>query len=177
MRKNFSIWIALWLIVGVIGIYSIFNDSMNESKDAERALYAGKCYDINGGRCISFEQMKYIVREKMSSDEIDDFSQKCGLVLKEDKSDKDDRSSVYGFDDFEYKVTIIDNKKNWFYSISCHSNMEYVNRLRSDLEAEDFSAKKSQDRICSNNIEGLIEVSMNWSGNNGGILVSIMVEK
>lgn len=177
MKKNISIWIVLWSIVGAVAICTVFNEKRSKDKNEESTLYAGKGYDINGGRCISFEQMKYIARKKMTSNEIDVFSQKCGLILKKDNTDKDDWSSEYGFDNFHYYVTIIDNDKNFIYSFYCRDNIAYVNRLHSDLKEEDSSATEGQKRISSHNIEGFLDVSMNWVADDNAILVSIMVEK
>lgn len=169
--KKISIWIALWVIVGVVGIYSIINDKMKESKDNEVASYAEKCYDINGVKCISFEQMKYIARKRMSTEEIDAFSEKCGFLLKGKKSEDAKLTSQYGLNGFVYDVVITNN----YYSFYFHSSADYINRLRSDLKAEDSSATGDQNHMSSDKIEGLV-VNMNWDLSAGSIVVAIIAK-
>ena len=170
MKKNINIWIVLWGFVGVVGIFSVIMDKMKESKDNEMASYTEKCYVINDEKCISFEQMKYIATKRMSSEEIDVFSEKCGLLLKGEKSSNSKFSSRYGFNGFSYHVMIINNN---YYSFLCHSSADYINRLRSDIKAEDSSANEKNDNLCSDKIDGIIEMKMNWDLNDGSLLVAI----
>ena len=180
MRKRYNIWVVLWLIVIMGAIYALFKDKKAEERNTDSAMYAEKCYDINGTRCISLEQMKYVAKEKLSSEEIDNFSQKCGLILKE-KSERKDLSSKYGFADFTYSVRIVESGDNLVYNYSCNCNAEYINMLRSDLKSEDGSAKESwnNDNMggLSGNIRGYQWVSLSWQMKEGSVLVQIGVEK
>lgn len=173
MKKNNIIWIALWAFVGIVGIFSIANDKKNKSTNDEMALYTEKCYNFNNGRYISLEQMQYIASKKMSSSDIDVFSEKCGFILKEAKRNDAKNSSEYGFNGFKYHVLVIDNH----YTFLCNSSTEYINKLRSDLLAEDNSATIGENNISSSNIEGLANVSMNWDLNYGSVLVAITAIK
>lgn len=180
MKKNSFIWLVLWLIVGLVAVYAIFNDKSTEKKKANNMEYAEKCYDISGTRCISLEQMKYLAKEKLSSEEIDYFSQKCGLVLKE-KSEKDDLSSKYGFADYSYRVRIVESGNNLVYNFDCNYNAEYINMLRSDFKSEDSSAKESwnNDNMGGliGNIQGYQFAGLSWQMKEGHVLVQIGVEK
>ena len=173
MKKNNIIWITLWAFVGIVGLFSIINDKRNKETNDEMALYTEKCYNFNYGKYISLEQMKYMANKRMTSSDIDNFSEKCGLILKEAKSNDAKHSSKYGFNDFEYHVLVIDNQ----YSFLCHSSTEYINKLRSDLLAEDNSATVEKNSVRSTNIEGLANVFINWDLNYGSVLVAITVMK
>ena len=180
MRKRYNVWIVLWLIVIMGATYALFKDKKTKDRNTDSAMYAEKCYDIDGTRCISLEQMKYVAKEKLSSEEIDNFSQKCGLILKE-KSEKDNLSSKYGFADFTYSVRIVESGNNLVYNYSCNYNAEYINMLRSDLKSEDSSAKESGNNYntggISGNIQGYQWVNLSWQMKEGSVLVQIGVEK
>ena len=180
MRIKQNLWVLLWLLVGCISMFAIFIDNKAKKKNADCVMYAEKCYDINGTRCISLEQMTYIANEKLSCEEIDAFSQMCRLVIRKE-SDKKNWSSQYGFDNFKYEVSLVESGDNLVYNFYCNSNSEYINMLRSDLKGRDSSAKENWTNDNSGSLSGSVNdlrwVTLTWNLKDGSILVAIGVKR
>lgn len=180
MKIKQYLWIFLWLLVGCISMFAIFDDNKAKKKNADSVMYAEKCYDINGTRCISLEQMTYIANEKLSCEEIDAFSQMCRLVMKK-KSDRKNWSSQYGFENFKYEVSLVESGDNLVYNFYSHFNSDYINLLRSDLKEKDTSAKENWTNDYSGSLSGSVNdlrwVTLTWNLKDGSILVAIGVKR
>ena len=178
MKRKFDLWICLWLLIGGIAIFAIFNDKKIEQKNADYATYAERCDVISGTKCLSLEQAMYIAKAKLTCKEIDEFSQICGFILRE-QSDRDNFTSTYGFDNFKYYAIVKENDRGYlFYSFFCHLDKAYIEKLRSDLKSLDGSAKEIVNNINSGTLTGDIEgyesISLNWTDD--GVLIAITVE-
>jgi hypothetical protein len=140
VKKNSVIWICLLLIVAVLAVYNVINDHNEKKKNEELALLMTQFYDINGVKYPSYSQLKYIVMNELSHEEVKEVMAICGI----NQTEASGGSSKYRGECGIASLSIMGGDYiSYEFSFSPKSK-KYMEMLKSDLMLEeDFDEEKT----------------------------------
>lgn len=111
----------------------------------------GECYDIDGSKCLSYEQMKFIAKNQLSKKEIAKMAHLCDFFAINDNNsniEKNYETPHYTNFDYEFFVNFVMVDGKMAYIFNCHhntSNEEYKAQLYNDLCKDNDSPNKIGD--------------------------------